>query len=413
MSAIPTVVEPPPGRSRLAALLDHFANIHDPRNVQRILHPLPEVLLLVVCGTIADCDDYEDIADWGEAHLASCAGSCPTTRRSRRALADHPDEPHQPGAVCRRLRRLGARELARQGRARRHRRQDLAPKPRPQRRRGARFISSPPSPPPAAWCSARRRCPTRPTSSTAIPPLLDRLGAEDGLKGALVSIDAIATNAKVATAIAAAGRRLPARGQGQPADPARRGRGLFAEAAPADRARHTDLDKGHGRIEQRAGSVLREVDWLERPPLPGRAAPARHRLPRPRRDPVETSRHDPHRDPLLHLLPRLSPPSCAGRSAGTGRSRTACTGSSTSPSPRTSPASARATAPATWPPSATSPSTSCAPPTTGDPSSSAASAPPGPPITSTTYSSLSSANLDSWPCPKSAIRFLVPPGSVR
>ncbi len=28
------------------------------------------VLLLVVCGTIADCDHYEAIADWGEAHLA-------------------------------------------------------------------------------------------------------------------------------------------------------------------------------------------------------------------------------------------------------------------------------------------------------------------------------------------------------
>ena len=37
--------------------------------MRRILHPLPEVLLLVVCGTIADCDDYEDIAAWGAAHL--------------------------------------------------------------------------------------------------------------------------------------------------------------------------------------------------------------------------------------------------------------------------------------------------------------------------------------------------------
>ena len=27
-----------------------------------ILHPLAEVLFLVVCGTIADCDDYDDIA---------------------------------------------------------------------------------------------------------------------------------------------------------------------------------------------------------------------------------------------------------------------------------------------------------------------------------------------------------------
>jgi hypothetical protein len=69
MSAIPTAPELPPGKSRLAALLEHFAHIQDPRDVRRILHPLREVLLLVVCGTIADCDDYDAIAEWGEAHL--------------------------------------------------------------------------------------------------------------------------------------------------------------------------------------------------------------------------------------------------------------------------------------------------------------------------------------------------------
>jgi len=42
----------------------------DPRDVRRILHPLSEIPLLVVCGTIADCDDYDHIAAWGEAHLA-------------------------------------------------------------------------------------------------------------------------------------------------------------------------------------------------------------------------------------------------------------------------------------------------------------------------------------------------------
>jgi DDE_Tnp_1-associated len=50
-----------PRKSRLAALLDHFAAIEDRRDVRRILHPL-EVLLLVVCRTIADCDDYVDIS---------------------------------------------------------------------------------------------------------------------------------------------------------------------------------------------------------------------------------------------------------------------------------------------------------------------------------------------------------------
>ena len=59
-----------PEKSRLRALLDHFATIEDPREPWRVAHPLPEVLLLVVCGTIADCDDYESIAGWGEAHLS-------------------------------------------------------------------------------------------------------------------------------------------------------------------------------------------------------------------------------------------------------------------------------------------------------------------------------------------------------
>src|SRR5258708_39809988 len=58
-----------PEKSRLRALLDHFAVIGDPRETWRVAHPLPEVLLLVVSGTIADCDDYEGIAEWGEVHL--------------------------------------------------------------------------------------------------------------------------------------------------------------------------------------------------------------------------------------------------------------------------------------------------------------------------------------------------------
>ena len=56
-------------KSSLSVLLSHFSEIEDPRDVRRISHPLPEILLLVVCGTICGCDDYEDIASWGETHL--------------------------------------------------------------------------------------------------------------------------------------------------------------------------------------------------------------------------------------------------------------------------------------------------------------------------------------------------------
>jgi DDE_Tnp_1-associated len=66
MSSAPAAL---PDKSRLAVLLEQLATIDDPRDVHRISHPLAEVLLLVVCGTFADCDDYDHIAAWGELHL--------------------------------------------------------------------------------------------------------------------------------------------------------------------------------------------------------------------------------------------------------------------------------------------------------------------------------------------------------
>jgi len=61
-------------RPRLAALLDHFAEIADARQGWKVMYPLREVLFLVVCGTIASGDDYDDVVDWGKAHLAFLRG---------------------------------------------------------------------------------------------------------------------------------------------------------------------------------------------------------------------------------------------------------------------------------------------------------------------------------------------------
>lgn len=57
--------------SRRAVLLKRLSDVPDPRDPRRVAHPLPEVLLLVVCGAICDCDEYDAIADWGEAHLST------------------------------------------------------------------------------------------------------------------------------------------------------------------------------------------------------------------------------------------------------------------------------------------------------------------------------------------------------
>ena len=61
-------------KPRLRLLLDHFARIKDTRQSWKVAYPLREVLFLVVCGTIASGDDYEDIVDWGKAHLAFLRG---------------------------------------------------------------------------------------------------------------------------------------------------------------------------------------------------------------------------------------------------------------------------------------------------------------------------------------------------
>ena len=108
-------------KSRLAVLLEHFATIDDPRDVRRITHPLAEILLLVVCGTIADCDDYDHIAAWGEAHLDFLRRHLPYDNGVPGGpLAHHPDEPHQPRAVLQRVHRLGPRHRARPARFRGH-----------------------------------------------------------------------------------------------------------------------------------------------------------------------------------------------------------------------------------------------------------------------------------------------------
>jgi hypothetical protein len=56
-------------RARLAVLLKHFSAIDDEREPWRVHYPLAEVLLLLTCATIASCDDFDDIVEWGEHHL--------------------------------------------------------------------------------------------------------------------------------------------------------------------------------------------------------------------------------------------------------------------------------------------------------------------------------------------------------
>jgi predicted transposase YbfD/YdcC len=252
-----------PERSRLRALLDHFAIIEDPREPWRVAHPLSEVLLLVVCGTIADCDDYEGIAEWGKAHLAFL----------RRFLPYHHGV---PGARWLTILMNRIDPLLFSDAFTAWVRETWPERPnlvaidgKTSRRSHDRSIDKAPLHLVSAFATTSRlvlgqeAVADKTNETSAIPILLERLAAKDGLKGTLVSIDAIATNPTIATAIRDAGADYLLAVKAN--QPTLRGEieTFFADARPESLDSATDLDKGHGRIEQRTVTVAREVHWLD------------------------------------------------------------------------------------------------------------------------------------------------------
>jgi len=96
------------------------------------------------------------------------------------------------------------------------------------------------------------------------------------LAGALVTIDAIACNPGIAQAIVDHDADyLLAVKANQPSLLSEIER-FFDDADEAAVDRHTDVDKGHGRIEERRCSVSRSVDWLDG----GRRFPGEYRFPK-------------------------------------------------------------------------------------------------------------------------------------
>ncbi len=47
-----------------AAFLDHFSGLRDPRQPWKVAFPLPEILLVVLCGTLAGAQNFVEIRHW-------------------------------------------------------------------------------------------------------------------------------------------------------------------------------------------------------------------------------------------------------------------------------------------------------------------------------------------------------------
>ena len=241
------------------SLLDHFSVIKDTRQPCKVMYPLPEVLLLVVCATIAGCDDYDEIADWGEARLEFPRRIQPyywgvPCEDWLRVVMNRIDP--DLFAACftawanQQCGEAGVALVAIDGKASR-RTHD-----RGKARKALHLVS--------AWATGERlvlgqeAVDEKSNEITAIPALLARLA----LKGALVTIDAIACNPTIARTITEAGADyLLAVKDNQPTLHGEM-RSYF-DSAPADEVETLTLvDKGHGRLETRRHVVSGAVEWM-------------------------------------------------------------------------------------------------------------------------------------------------------
>ena len=250
-------------RDRLAVLLSHFSELNDEREPWRVLYPLSEVLLLVVCATMAACDDFDAIGAWGKHHLDFLRRFAPfhhgvPCERWLRILVNRIDPilfkrcfeswvaamwPDRPefiaidGKTARRThdRRKGTKAL--------HTLSAYATT--------ARLVL------------AQRSVPEKTNEITAIPELLDDLAETGQLKGALVTIDAMGCQVEIAGKIVAHGADyLLALKGNQPtleADVA----DYFRTATKDELVTKSSVEKGHGRIETRTYTASGKVDWIK------------------------------------------------------------------------------------------------------------------------------------------------------
>ena len=51
------------------SLIEHFSALEDPRQAWKVIYPLPEIMLLVLCATLAGAEDFVEARLWGVKNL--------------------------------------------------------------------------------------------------------------------------------------------------------------------------------------------------------------------------------------------------------------------------------------------------------------------------------------------------------
>jgi predicted transposase YbfD/YdcC len=244
---------------RSASLLTHFAALRDPREGWRVLYPLPEILLLVVCATLCGMEDFVDTKLWGEQRLDFL-------RRFlsyERGIPSHDTLNDVMNGIDADLFKTCFSEWVE---ALRDGQPDIiAVDGKTSRRCHARDKGREPLHLVSAWASRQRlvlgqeATDVKSNEITAIPLLLERLD----LTGALVTIDAMGTQTAIAdTIVRRGGDYLLSLKANRPTthdDVAR----FFDDPEPGMvETAYETLDANHGRLEQRRHSVCHAVSWM-------------------------------------------------------------------------------------------------------------------------------------------------------
>ena len=247
-----------PAKAQKLSLLQHFSNLKDPRQSVKVLYPLDEIVLLLVCATIAGCDDLVEVREWGVEHLEFLGRFLPFRDEipSHDTLGDvlaavDPETFKICFASWTAVVQDGDPEVVNIDGKTSRRTHDRGKGHKP-----LHLVS--------AWASRQRlvlgqqATAEKSNEITAIPLLIERLV----LKGSIVTIDAMGTQTEIAQAIidkdadyclALKENRPALHGEVEK---------FFADPDAPGVVRHQTVDGDHGRLEIRRHAVCGDIAWL-------------------------------------------------------------------------------------------------------------------------------------------------------
>src|SRR6202522_1342357 len=242
-----------------SSVLDHFSALSDPRQRWRVLYPLPEILLLVLCATLSGMEDFVEIRLWGDQRLDFLRRFLPYER----GLPAHDTLNDVINGLDAELFKTCFSNWVE---ALRERAPDIiAIDGKTSRRTHARRKGREPLHLVSAWAARQRlglgqqAIDEKSNEIAAIPLLLERVE----LTGALVTIDAMGTQTEIAEKIVARGGDcLLALKANRPL--LHQEVVAFFDDPPADMLEpgHDTTDGANRRIEQRTDVVCHKGDWL-------------------------------------------------------------------------------------------------------------------------------------------------------